>query len=275
MRLPGTHPGGYGRRGRGSLEVGSPFEGTRATSMAGVGLAAFRYGTAGRSDEAGMKPPAERSRVQGRTVRAGVLDSGGCLARRTPAPAALVSPTAAGTPRSMAAPLIGFRRPRDRGTDGAWRRALACLLAFALIIALVDPAPASPRVGPDHGNGLGTASLFEPDATVSAADDRSDRGRPGSAQCTGCCPCHAAIRPNGGVAVPARVARALEFPLSGDGFRSRKAARPTSRHAPDRSAAASRGGAPGRRAPSRDPDVSALAWRERAARRRDGAAGRN
>lgn len=178
-----------------------------------------------------MKPPAERNRVQGRTVRAGVVDSGGSLARRTPAPAAPASPAAAGTPRSMAAPSIGLWRPWDRGTDGAWRRALACLLAFALIIALVDPAPASPRVGPDHGNGLGTASLFEPDATVSAADDRSDRGPPGSARCNGCCPCHAAIRPDGGVAVPARVARVLEFPLSGDGFRSRKAAPP---HEPPR-----------------------------------------
>jgi hypothetical protein len=237
MRTPGTHPGRYGMRGRGSLEGGSPFGGARATSKAGVGLAAFRYGTAGRSDEAGMKPPAERSRVQGRTARAGVLDGGECLARRTPAPggrsapAALASPTAAGTPRSLAASLIGLRRSRDRGTDGAWRRALACLLAFALIIALVDPAPASPRVGPDHGNGLGTSSLFEPDATVSAADERSDRGRPGSARCNGCCPCHAAIRPDGGLAGPARVARALEFPISGVGFRSRKAAPP---HEPPR-----------------------------------------
>ncbi|KZC01457.1 hypothetical protein ABID82_004294 [Methylobacterium sp. PvP062] len=237
MRLPGAHPDRYGMRGRGSLEVGSPFDGARTTSMAGIDLAAFRYGTAGRSDEAGMKPPAKRSRVRGRTARAGVLESGGCIARLQPAPggpsapAALASSTLAGTPRSLAASLIGLRRSRDRGTDGAWRRALACLLAFALIIALVNPALASPRVGPDHGNGLGTSSLFETNATVSAADDRSDRGRPGSARCNGCCPCHSAIRPDCGLAVPARVARALEFPISGDGFRSRKADPP---HEPPR-----------------------------------------
>ena len=35
-----------------------------------------------------------------------------------------------------------------------------------------------------------------------------------------------AVRPDGALAVPARVAQALEFPLSGDGFRSRKAAPP-------------------------------------------------
>ena len=232
MRTPGTHPGRYGMRGRGSLEGGSPFGGARATSKAGVGLAAFRYGTAGRSDEAGMKPPAERSRVQGRTARAGVLDGGECLARRTPAPggrsapAALASPTAAGTPRSMVASLIGLRRPRDRRTDGVWRRALACLLAFALIIALVDPAPTSPRVGPEHANGPGTSSLFEPDATMSPADDYADRGRPGSPRCNGHCSCHGAIRPDGALALPVRVARAVEFLLSGDGFRSRKAAPP-------------------------------------------------
>jgi hypothetical protein len=103
---------------------------------------------------------------------------------------------------------------------------LACLLAFVLIIALVDPTPTSARVGPDHENWPGTSFLFEPGATVLAADDPSDRVRSGPARCNGCCPCHAAVRPDGGVAMPARVARALEFPLYGDGFRSRKAAPP-------------------------------------------------
>ncbi len=232
MRLHGTHPGRDGMRGSGSLEDGRTFGGARTTGMAGVGPATFQCGTAGRSDEAATKPPVERSHEQGRMVRAGVLDGGACIARRKPAPggrsapAALASPTAAGTPRSMAAPLIGLRRPRGRGPDGAWRRALACLLAFTLIVALVAPAPTSPRVGPDHENRLGTLSLFDPDATVSAADDRSDRGRHGSARCNGCCSCHAAIRPDGGFAVPARVARALEFPISSVGFRSQKAAPP-------------------------------------------------
>jgi hypothetical protein len=179
-----------------------------------------------------MKPPVGRSRVQDRTVVARVLDSGGCSARLQSAPggpsapSVLASPTVAGKPRFMASSLIGLRRLRDRRADGTWRRALACLLACALIIALVDPALTSPRVGPDHANGPGTLSLFEPDATVSAADDRSDRGHPGSPRCNGHCSCHGTIRPDGALAVPARVAQALEFPLSGDGFRSRKAAPP-------------------------------------------------
>lgn len=108
---------------------------------------------------------------------------------------------------------------------------LARLLAFVLIIALLDPAPTSARIGPDHENGPGTSFLFEPGAAVSAADAPSDRVRSGPARCNGCCPCHAAVRPDGGVAMPARDARALEFPLSGDGFRSRKAAPP---HEPPR-----------------------------------------
>lgn len=103
---------------------------------------------------------------------------------------------------------------------------LACLLAFVLIIALVDPALTSAQVGPDHENGSGTSSLFEPGAAVSAADDPSDRGRPGSVRCNGCCPCHGAIRPDDCLAVPARVGQALEFPLFGGGFRSLTAAPP-------------------------------------------------
>jgi hypothetical protein len=225
--------GSNGMRGSGSLEGGSSFGAAGTMSMPASALQ--RSGTArraGRSDEVGMNPRAERSHVQGRTVRARLLDSGGSIPSRQPAPggrsapSTLACPTVTGTPRFMAASVIGLRRLRDRRTYGAWRRALACLLAFVLIIALVDPALTSPRVGPDHWKGPGTLSLFEPGSTVSAADDPSDRERPGPTRCNGYCPCHAALRPDDGLAVPARVARALEFPLFGDGFRSLTAAPP-------------------------------------------------
>lgn len=173
-----------------------------------------------------MKPPVERSHVQGRTVRPRVLDIKGCISRRKPAPSAQSCPTVTGTPRFIASFLIGLQQPRDRRTDGAWRRALAWLLAFVLIITLVDPALTSARIGPDHENGSGTSFRFEPGTTVSAADNPSDRSRLGPVRCNGCCPCHVAVRPDGGLAVPARVARALEFPLSGDEFWSQKAAPP-------------------------------------------------
>ena len=49
MRPLGANPGGCGMRGSGSLEGGSSFGGAGTTSVAGVGLAALRYGTAARA----------------------------------------------------------------------------------------------------------------------------------------------------------------------------------------------------------------------------------
>ncbi len=94
-----------------------------------------------------------------------------------------------------------------------WRCALACLLAIALTVSLVDPALTAPASSDEDAGGSGIVTMLDAVSGAPAADEPSERGLAGPARCSAHCACHAVLRPDSPVVVPLRTARPPEFTL--------------------------------------------------------------
>lgn len=109
--------------------------------------------------------------------------------------------------------MVRLRQRWDGLASGVWRRALACLLAIALTVSLVDPALTTPASPDEEAGGPSIVMVLDAISGVPAADEPADRGLAGPGRCSGHCSCHAVIRPESPVVMPLRIARPPEFTL--------------------------------------------------------------
>lgn len=101
--------------------------------------------------------------------------------------------------------MIGPRQQRHEIASSVRRRALGCLLAVSFAFALVASALTSSSGVVASHEGLGFTQL-EIGTAGPTAGDPSGRGFPGQLHCGPTCPCHVAIRVDGTMVGPARIA---------------------------------------------------------------------